>query len=135
MRIWDVAPRHLCRNHLLGEHRELHGLWNVLTRDLRGYRAHPETRRWQGKLAALYLRHEALVEEMARRGYRHASDLDPQLAVGAPSQDNRLQTIEEQVEILAAKACPCFPPGGGSPPGDGLNLHSEPGRRSRPDGS
>jgi enamine deaminase RidA (YjgF/YER057c/UK114 family) len=117
VRIWDVEPRHLCRNHLLGEHRELHGLWNVLTRGLRGYRAHPETRRWQGKLAALYLRHEALVEEMRHRGYRHASDLDRQLAKGATRQDELLQAIEEQVEILAAKPCPCFRRSVDRPPG------------------
>lgn len=82
MRIWDVEPGELCRRHLLGEHRELHGLWNILTRGLRGYSFHPETRRWEGKLGALYWRHEALVREIKRRGYRHASPLDPELATG-----------------------------------------------------
>jgi hypothetical protein len=33
MRIWDIEPRKLCRNHLLGEHRELHA---------RGYRHYSE---------------------------------------------------------------------------------------------
>lgn len=27
MRIWDLSPKRLCRNHLLGEHRELHAIW------------------------------------------------------------------------------------------------------------
>ena len=76
MRIWDLEPACLCRSHLLGEHRELHAVWAILTQDKRGYRHHPETRRWEGKLAALYRRHEALVAEMTRRGYRHASPLD-----------------------------------------------------------
>ena len=31
MRVWDIHPKHLCRKHLLAEHRELHGLWNILT--------------------------------------------------------------------------------------------------------
>ncbi|NCS72473.1 MAG: pyrimidine dimer DNA glycosylase, partial [Candidatus Magasanikbacteria bacterium] len=31
MRVWDIHPKYLCRKHLLGEHRELHGLWNILT--------------------------------------------------------------------------------------------------------
>ena len=60
MRIWDVAPGVLCRRHLLGEHRELHGLWNILTQDKRGYRRHPETVRREGELAALFGRHELL---------------------------------------------------------------------------
>ena len=67
MRIWDVEPRELCRAHLLGEHRELHGLWNILTLGKTGYSRHPETLRWAGRLAALYARHEALVHEMQRR--------------------------------------------------------------------
>jgi DNA repair protein RadC len=65
VRIWDVPPSLLCRQHLLGEHRELHGLWRILTEDRQGYARHPETRRWRGKLAALYQRHESLVKEMA----------------------------------------------------------------------
>ncbi len=44
MRIWDIEPVRLCRAHLLGEHRELHGLWNILT----------------------------LVQEMKNRGYDHS---------------------------------------------------------------
>jgi hypothetical protein len=111
MRIWDVEPGILCRSHLLGEHRELHGLWNILTRDLKGYRAHPETRRWEGKLAALYRRHEALVAEMARRGYRHASPLDAALATGAEDQDDFVDPPAAQRRILAAKPCACFPSG------------------------
>lgn len=110
MRIWDVAPELLCRSHLLGEHRELHGLWNILTQDLQGYRMHPETRRWEGKLAALYKRHAALVAEMLRRGYQHHSELDRKLATGRSRQDVLLESVEEQVKILTAKPCECFPP-------------------------
>lgn len=107
MRIWDVPPEVLCRQHLLGEHRELHGLWNILVEGKRGYAHHPETRRWEGKLAALYARHEALVAEMARRGYRHASPLDPALATGEAVQDEYVDTPEEQVALLRAKRCDC----------------------------
>ena len=107
MRIWDVPPAVLCRAHLLGEHRELHGLWNILTHGKAGYSRHPETRRWEGKLAALHRRHEALVREMARRAYRHASPLDAALATGSAVQDVFVDPPAEQMRILAAKACPC----------------------------
>jgi hypothetical protein len=108
MRIWDVDPARLCRSHLLGEHRELHGLWNVLTQRLRGYSMHPETRRWEGRLAALYARHEALVQEMMRRGYRHASPLDASLADGLAVQDVFVDPPERQLEILMTKPCECL---------------------------
>jgi hypothetical protein len=111
MRIWDVDPGDLCRAHLLGEHRELHGLWNVLTLGRRGYRAHPETRRWEGKLAALFRRHEALVAEMSARGYRHASPLDPRLASGDGVQRDFIDPPAEQRRLLAAKPCRCYSDG------------------------
>src|SRR5690348_6846591 len=75
MRVWDISPKRLCRNHLLGEHRELHAIWSVLVNGKKGYARHPETLRWRGKLKALYSRHDALVREMTVRGYTHQSPL------------------------------------------------------------
>lgn len=98
----------LCRKHLLGEHRELHGLWNILTLGKTGYSRHPETRRWEGKLAALYKRHEALVAEMVRRNYAHHSPLDKLLASGSSVQDTFLHTVDEQIALLKAKVCDCL---------------------------
>jgi len=108
MLIWDIEPKYLCANHLLGEHRELHAIWNILTLNRRGYRRHPETRRWEGKLAALYKRHEQLVREMEARGFRHASPLDPRLATGESVQTEYIDTPEQQREILRSKGCRCF---------------------------
>ncbi len=108
MRIWDVPVRQLCRNHLLGEHRELHAIWNIITLDKKGYATHPETRRWRGKLKALFLRHEAEVAEMARRGYRHHTPLDETQAMGLAQQDELLESPEAQHSILVARACGCF---------------------------
>ncbi len=107
MRIWDIDPGELCRHHLLGEHRELHGLWNILTQKKEGYSRHPETRRWVGKLTALYARHEALVREMERRGYAHRSPLDRRLATGEAVQKSYLDSPEQQRRILQLKPCPC----------------------------
>ncbi len=112
MRIWDVPPDRLCRQHLLGEHRELHGLWNILTQGKSGYSRHPETRRWEGRLSALYQRHAALVEEMSRRGYRHGSPLDATLATGASVQTVFVDPIDRQYELLREKGCDCTPPPG-----------------------
>jgi len=107
MRIWDLPPNILCRNHLLGEHRELHALWAILTEGKKGYANHPETRRWKGKLKALYERHEALVKEMTRRGYRHHSPLDATLATGEALQKSFVNTRQEQKDLLKERGCGC----------------------------
>ena len=107
MRIWDIPPSQLCRKHLLGEHRELHAIWTVLTQDKKGYRKHPETIRWEGKLAALYNRHEEEVAEMLERKYAHHSPLDKALATGRANQDSMVNTIAEQIELLKNKGCQC----------------------------
>ncbi len=107
MRIWDLSPSILCRQHLLGEHRELHALWTVITQNKKGYSKHPETLRWVGKLKALYNRHTELVKEMRNRGYNHHSDLDKKFAIGESQQTFFIDTPEEQLIILKDKNCSC----------------------------
>lgn len=108
MRVWDLNVGRLCRTHLLAEHRELHGLWNILTQDKSGYRRHPETRRWEGRLAALHRRHEDEAAEMARRGWRHRSPLDPALAAGTSAiQSEFVDSLADQRANLRAKGCAC----------------------------
>jgi len=107
MRIWDLPPEILCRNHLLGEHRELHAVWAILTEGKKGYANHPETLRWKGKLRALYQRHEAQVEEMIHRGYRHQSPLDAALATGKAEQKEYTDTPQKQRALLKKRGCGC----------------------------
>jgi hypothetical protein len=107
MRIWDIPPDRLCRNHLLGEHSELHAVWSILTQGKQGYAHHPEVLRWKGKLRALHAKHEEIVEEMLRRGYRHHSPLDPDRASGAEQQVTFVDSYKEQVRILRDKGCDC----------------------------
>ena len=108
MRIWDINPKYLCRVHLLGEHRELHAVWTILTKNKKGYSKHPETLRWHGKLQALFLRHEKLVKEMLRRGYNHQSPLDKRLAKGSAKQNIYIDKLKKQKEILTKKPCGCL---------------------------
>ena len=107
MRIWDLSPTTLCRLHLLGEHRELHAIWSILTQDKKGYSLHPETIRWRGKLKALYNRHEELAKEMNDRGYNHQSPLNQKLAVGKSKQDLFVDSIPDQIKNLQLKHCKC----------------------------
>jgi len=107
MRIWDIPPKKLCRQHLLGEHRELHAIWSILINDKKGYANHPETLRWKGKQKALYLRHSNLSHEMIKRGYHHKSPLDSSFAVGVSYQNDFVDTIENQIKLLRSKKCKC----------------------------
>jgi hypothetical protein len=110
MRIWDMHPKYLCRKHLLAEHRELHGLWNILTihNGKGGYSHHPETIRWIGKTAALFQRHELLIQEFSRRGYHHHTPLNKTFAKGNKQQTIYIHTISEQKMILKNKSCDCL---------------------------
>jgi hypothetical protein len=92
---------------LLGEHRELHAIWSILTQKKKGYSRHPETQRWRGKLKALFLRHNDLVGEMTRRGYSHSSPLAETLASGQMTQNVFVNTYDEQIRILQKKGCGC----------------------------
>jgi len=107
MRIWDISPDKLCRKHLLGEHNELHAMWNILTQGKKGYANHPETKRWKGKLKALFRVHEEIVLEMLARGYNHKSPLDKTLAKGSSIQTSFVDPAERQIEILRQKGCDC----------------------------
>lgn len=107
MRIWDLPPRRLCRQHLLGEHRELHAIWSIITKKKDGYSHHPETLRWKGALKALYFRHDRLVAEMARRNYRHHSPLNCRLATGRTKAVAFIDPPYHQRRLLRAKGCNC----------------------------
>jgi hypothetical protein len=106
MRVWDINPAFLCRQHLLGEHREIHAIYTILSEDRSGYRNHPEVVRWVGRLTALRERHNLVVREMENRGYNHMSDLP--VILDDEHQDDFVNTIEEQIEILNNKDCECL---------------------------
>src|SRR5690242_18859482 len=108
MRVWDLPCEILCHYHLPGEHREIHALWSILTKNKKGYSRHPETLRWKGRLLALYNRHEEIVKEMDRRGYMHISPLDKGLAAGQEAtQTIFIDEPENQLKILRRKKCEC----------------------------
>lgn len=98
MRVWDIDAGFLNTQSLLGEHRELHGIYSIIKNGKSGYSQHPETLRWISYLPALTLRHEYLVEEMTLRGFNHYSPLEddmsnlewPHLFIDQPADQYRL---------------------------------------------
>lgn len=73
MRMWMVEPKKMCRKHLMGEHVELHMFVGTLNagRKVNGY-----LKNGLLEVDKIWERHEAIVIEITRRGYRHRSPLD-----------------------------------------------------------
>lgn len=73
MRMWMIDPKIMCRQHLLGEHVEIHMFIATMRRgkSVKGY-----LQKGLLEVHNLYARHEELVEEMNRRGYNHNSKVD-----------------------------------------------------------
>ena len=72
MRMWNIDPKKLCAQHLLGEHVEMHMLVGTLNKgkSVKGF--------IENKLIEVHnikSRHDELVQEMNRRGYKHKSPL------------------------------------------------------------
>ena len=70
--MWMVRTDCLCRNHLLGEHKELHQAVGSIrnNRSLAGHIA-----RGQVEVHNIRKRHTELVKELKKRGYKHQSPL------------------------------------------------------------
>lgn len=71
-RMWCVNSKKLCRQHLLGEHKELHQLVGSLRKG-KSIKGHVE--KGQVEVHTIKKRHAELVKEMLRRGYKHESEL------------------------------------------------------------
>lgn len=72
MRMWMVNPQYMCNHHLLGEHREIHMIVGYLQNKnhLYNYAYHGLV-----QVSALSSRHQQLVRELQRRGYKHNTPL------------------------------------------------------------
>lgn len=91
MRMWMVDPKLMCRHHLIAEHNEcFHMGIGILKRKLKidGF-----TRNNCIEILSMRTRHDALVQEMLARGYRHNS----------PSFDIPEDILEFYAEYLHVK--------------------------------
>lgn len=96
MRMWTIQPRFMCRQHLLGEHKEIHMLAGCLKKGktLKGY--------YEKKLvdpASMHKRHEELAIEMQSRGYNHKSILPSLSGIHLPKIE--LNPAENLLDLLS----------------------------------
>lgn len=71
-RMWMINPKYMCRNHLLGEHKEIHQLLGTLKK---GFRVTKYVKNNCIEITSMKERHDLLVQEMESRGYNHKSPL------------------------------------------------------------
>ena len=94
MRMWNVDPKLLCRQHLLlGEHRECHALAGMI---LKGKKL-SGTRYITDGLVEVHnirSRHDDLVNEMIKRNYDHKSAL-PEFVSWKEGDVNVVSNLEE----------------------------------------
>lgn len=74
MRMWLVDPKIMCRQHLLGEHVEMHMFAGTIERKM-SIAGYLENNLLEPKL--IRTRHDRLAKEMERRGFNHNSPLTP----------------------------------------------------------
>lgn len=100
MRMWNVDPSKMCRQHLLGEHLEMHMFIGAVKagKSLQGYIDNKLVDPQQIKQ-----RHDTLVQEMKYRNYFHNSPIDfdcSQLPIGTVN-------IHESIDILHSRCDKC----------------------------
>ena len=82
-RMWMVKPEIMCRQHLLGEHKEIHQLLGTLRKQ---YKIDGYTRHNCVEVSSIEHRHNALVVEMQKRGYNHKSPIPTQSHINDMSE-------------------------------------------------
>ncbi len=101
MRMWNVPPETMCRQHLLGEHLEMHMFVGAIIKgtSMQGY-----IENGMLDISRLASRHEELVIEMERRGMNHKSPFPevPTNAWGVKPVDTR-----ESLHELATRCLEC----------------------------
>jgi len=97
--MWMVDPEYLCREHLLGEHNELHKIVGHIQKgNLEVVQGHAA--RGQVDTSLLRERHDELAREMSKRGYSHDSpmEVEDNLDVGEVDVERNLKDLESRCD-------------------------------------
>ncbi len=110
VRIWNLPIELLDRQHLLGEHVELHITYNAILRNGGAWFNHPQVKRFHNHLGQLVDRHNQQVAEFLIRGYKHNSPLpegcesEPYVVeLGSESYNEDFKILEEREGLIYQK--------------------------------
>jgi hypothetical protein len=104
MRMWQIPPNLMCRQHLLGEHVEMHMFAGSLVKgiSMKGYIDNGLL-----DLPLLKMRHDELVHEMTERGYNHRSPLTDDYIKDHVYSHAKVPDFEHNVKDLAGRCVEC----------------------------
>lgn len=103
MRSWYPIPaEELDDKRLLGEHNELLIMARAIAGLNRGYRNHPETKRWVGFSKAMRDRHDRIAEEMVKRGFNHRSPW-PEDLINPEDPEDYPSSLWEPLDVMKSK--------------------------------
>jgi len=100
-RMWMGDPKTMCRNHLLGEHKEIHQLVGSIRK---GYSVTGYIRNNCIEITSIQSRHDALVDEMNRRGYQHLSPIVSQEIIAGLVTYLKDDEINYKVDVVSSDA-------------------------------
>lgn len=103
MRMWKVNPKNMCRNHLLGEHLEMHMFAGSI---MKGISISGYAKTGLVEVNNIQKRHEALSREMERRGFVHKSPL-PEGFMKKYSGSNGKVSIKNNIIELKRRCREC----------------------------
>jgi hypothetical protein len=102
VRSWYPIPaKDLDNKRLLGEHNEILIMARSIAGIGKGWRNHPETKRWVGHSKFLAKRHDELAAEMQARGMNHKSPWPQELINEADTEDP--PGLWEPLEVMKEK--------------------------------
>lgn len=99
---WPIEASILDNKRLLGEHNELLIMARAIAGINKGYRNHPETKRWIGHSKAMKRRHNELADEMEKRGFNHKSPW-PDNVMNSDDTDAWPNTFWESLDVMKTK--------------------------------
>lgn len=94
MRMWNLNPRKMCNQHLLGEHVETHMFVGTLNKNksVKGY-----LDKGLLEIHNLKKRHDQLAEEMTKRGMNHQSPL-PKYKIITLGKINKMKNKKDLIK-------------------------------------
>ena len=106
MRMWGIDPKYLCKNHLLGEHNEIHKhKHNFEKKHSIKNRIHPVVQIEPDNMGK---RHDELAKEMVLRNYKHNSPyVQPDLSYLNDVERYAKINIENSINDLCDRCPEC----------------------------
>jgi hypothetical protein len=103
--MWNVEPKHMCNQHILGEHLEMHMFIGTMKKgtSLKGF-----INKGLVDLTLVGLRHDELVKEMKKRGINHKTPIPDYTDLLIVYEECGKVDVLESQRILFSRCPECF---------------------------